>query len=356
MCKGNKKILHIIPSLVIGGAENLLLNTIQLLSDYEHHVVCFEETTGRMELFQDVATVHLKKSQILSLASFFFIKRLKKKLQPDIIHAHLLKANWLSRVVFPFSKNLFNSIHSPYGKDAFCFNKLSLWVEAISFKLSNVKLIFVSNYVKEDYADYISLKNSDYVLHNFVPKEYFAVNCEKYTASSELRLIAVGNIKPLKNYQLLIDALKQLLHISVSIDVYGQGPDLIKYQEEAKEYELPIYFKGSIESLIMVLKEYHALILPSKYEGFSIALIEAMAASMPVLLSNIPMFRQLAQKNAYFFNPENVGDCVQAISKAYNEGFSEEEIVENKEIVINNFSEEIYTKNLLAIYNEVSER
>ena len=216
---------------------------------------------------------------------------------------------------------MFNSIHSPYGKDAFCFNKLSLWVEAISYKLSNVKLIFVSDYVKEDYADYISLKNTDYVLHNFVPKEYFEVNCEKYTAMSKLRLVAVGNIKPLKNYQLLIDALKQLRHISVSIDVYGQGPDLNKYQEEAKEYGVPIFFKGSIESLMKMLEEYHALILPSRYEGFSIALIEAMAASMPVLLSNIPMFRQLAQKNAYFFNPENFEECVQASSKAYNEVF-----------------------------------
>lgn len=355
MCKGNKKILHIIPSLVIGGAENLLLCTIHLLNDYDHHLVCFEDTPGRMVLFQDVATVYLKKSPILSLASFFFIRRLKKKLQPDIIHAHLLKANWLSRAAFPLSKKLFNSIHSPYGKDAFCFNKLSLWVEAISYKLSNVKLIFVSDYVKEDYADYISLKKSDFVLHNFVPKEYFSVNCEKYSAMSELRLVAVGNIKPLKNYQLLIDALKQLRHITVSIDVYGQGPDFNNYQEEAKKYGIPIFFKGSIESLMKVLNEYHALILPSKYEGFSIALIEAMAASMPVLLSDIPMFRQLAQKNAYFFNPKSVKECVQAISKAYNEGFSEKGIVENKEIVINNFSEEIYTKNLLAIYNEVSE-
>lgn len=356
MSKVNKKILHVIPSLVIGGAENLLLNTIQLLRDYEHHVVCFEETTSRIELFQEVARVHLKKSSILSLSSFFFIRRLKNKLEPDIIHAHLLKANWLSRIAFPLSKKLFNSIHSPYGKDAFCFNKLSLLVEAISFKLSNVKLIFVSDYVKEDYADYISLKNSHFVLHNFVPKEYFALNCVKYAAMSELRLVAVGNIKPLKNYQLLIDAFKELRHLPVSIDVYGQGSDLHKFQEEVTKHKLPISFKGSIESLMMVLKEYHALMLPSRYEGFSIALIEAMAASMPVLLSDIPMFRQLAQKNAYFFNPEKVEECVQAISEAYKEGFSEEGIVENKEIVINNFSEEIYTKNLLAIYNEVSEQ
>ena len=173
---------------------------------------------------------------------------------------------------------------------------------------------------------------------------------------SDLRLLAVGNIKPLKNYQLLIDAFKQVRHLPVSLDVYGQGCDLNKYQDEAIKHGLPISFKGSIESLMMVLKEYHALILPSRYEGFSIALIEAMAASMPVLLSDIPMFRQLAQKNAYFFNPENVNKCVQAISKAYNEGFSEQGIVENREIVINNFSEEIYIKNLLAIYNELSER
>ena len=356
MRKENKKMLHVIPSLVNGGAENLLLNTIQLLSDYEHHIVCFIEIPGRIELFREVATVHLKKSRIISFASFLFLRGLKKKLQPDLIHAHLLKANWLSRVAFPRSKKLFNSVHSPYGKDAFCFNKLSLWVEAISFKLSNVHLIFVSDYVKEDYAHYIMLKNAHYVLHNFVPKDYFSLNCVKYSGMSDLRLLAVGNIKPLKNYQLLIDAFKQVRHLPVSLDVYGYGCDLKKYQDEAIKHGLSISFKGSIKSLMMVLNEYHALILPSKYEGFSIALIEAMAASMPLLLSDIPMFRKLAQKNAYFFNPEKVEECVQAITRAYREGFFEDALVENKQVVKNNFSEEIYKKNLLAIYKEVFER
>jgi glycosyltransferase involved in cell wall biosynthesis len=313
-----KKILHIIPNLSIGGAERLLLNTLQVLPEYEHHIVAFGADPEFCKEFEKVAIVHLKESRpVLTLSNLLFLRELEKEVQPVIIHSHLMKTNWLSRFAFRRHRNLFNSIHSPYGKDAFQFSRFAYWMEKYTYLYSNAELMFVSDYVKEDYNSFIPITKNNNVLRNFVTDEYFEKQPQPYTPGTPLRLVAVGNIKPLKNYGLLVATFKRLKDLPVSLDIYGAGELMDDLQAEAGRHSLPVFFKGGIASIANVLPLYHALVFPSLYEGFSIALLEAMSARMPLILSEIPMFHNLASNRAYYFNPESVEECEAAIRRFY---------------------------------------
>lgn len=353
MSHPKKVILHLIPSLYIGGAEKLLLHTIQVLPEFEHHIVAFSADRLFREEFEKVAVVHLKESkQVLTLSNLVFLRKVAKELRPVIIHAHLLEANWLSRFAFRAHRNLFNSIHSPYGKDAFQFSRFAYWIEKYTYLYSNVELMFVSDYVKEDYISYIPLNKDNDVLKNFVTDEYFGKQPQPYVPGTPLRLVAVGNIKPLKNYGLLVETFRRLKAIPVSLDIYGTGELMDELNAEVDKYALPIYFKGSVASVAEVLPLYHALVFPSLYEGFSIALLEAMAARMPLILSGIPMFHNLANSRAYYFNPESVEECEVAIVRFFREGFPETAVQQNYAFVKEHFVSSVYRDNLLHIYSE----
>jgi glycosyltransferase involved in cell wall biosynthesis len=289
------------------------------------------------------------------LSNLLFLIRIEKEINPFVIHSHLLKTNWLSRIAFSKRDNLFNSVHSPYGKDAFSHNTYSLWVERFTYQKSRTVLIFVSDYVKNDYTAFIKLERDSHIVLNFVTDEFFRINPLKFTPGTPLKLVAVGNVKKLKNYQLLIDAFKQLKHLPISLDIFGEGTLVDSYKKSVEEHALNIQFKGSVSKVAEILGDYHALIFPSLYEGFSIALLEAMSAGLPLILSEIPMFKILTKSNAYFFDPKNYDSCVAAILHAYYEGFSEESIMANRQFALEKFTATAYKKQLIGIYNSIYE-
>ncbi len=346
-----KKVLHIIPSLVIGGAEKLVYHSIRILPEYEHHLVTFNADPFFLEEFRSLAKVYVKKSKHVFIpANIIYLRRLARKLQPDIIHSHLLKTNWLTRFAFMRSKKLVNSIHSLYSVDAFPFHAYTKMLERYSYQKSKAVLIFVSELVKKDYHKNILPLRQSYVVNNFVPNEYFTLTSSFYEPGSALKLIAVGNLKKLKNYRLMIEVFKMLKEYPITLDVYGDGDLTEEYIEEIKTHGLKINLKGKIKSVAAVLPGYHAFIFPSLYEGLSISLLEAMSAGKPLLLSAIPAFKNIAGEKAYYFDPAKVEECNEAILKMYHSGFPGEWLKQNKDLAGQNFSAALYKQKLQKIY------
>jgi len=350
-----KKVLHIIPSLTIGGAEKLIFNSICILPEYEHHVVSFQADPFFLAEFKQLAKVYLKHATyVFTPANIAWLKKIEREVKPDIIHSHLLKTNWLTRFAFKRTCKLVNSIHSLYSVDAFPFHSYTKLLERFSYRNSKAILIFVSDLVKADYSKNISLIRKYYVVNNFVPNEYFQIDTLKYQPKTPLRLIAVGNLKKLKNYRLLIEVFKKLKDYPISLDVYGDGDLTEEYKNDINQHGLKISLKGKVKSVASVLPGYHAFIFPSLYEGLSISLLEAMSASMPLLLSGIPAFEIIVRDSAFYFNPANVEDCKKAILKMYENGFPGEWIEHNKNLAVKNFSEEVYKQKLEDIYRTIA--
>ena len=72
--------------------------------------------------------------------------------------------------------------------------------------------------------------------------------------------------------------------------------------------------------LIKTLSRSHLFCLPSTVEGFGLVTIEAMAAGLPTVLSNIPINQEITKKGqgALFFKPNQPGDLAKKITKLKN--------------------------------------
>lgn len=129
-------------------------------------------------------------------------------------------------------------------------------------------------------------------------------------------ILSVGSFIPRKNFKSLIDAFRQVSRSGLKgMKLVIAGPVPGKIKKSIKEYagENTIIFDYiSRESLINLYKYARLFVMPSFDEGFCIPIIEAQSMGIPVLISDIPVFHEIAGDSAVYFPP---GD-IQALADA----------------------------------------
>ncbi len=122
------------------------------------------------------------------------------------------------------------------------------------------------------------------------------------------RLIYVGSLYPHKNIRVVLDALAHLK--GYSLDIIGARnvfQDKVQRYVKEKGLEHRVQFLGYVsdQDVSELYATSTALVQPSLSEGFGLTGVEAMAAGIPVLASDIPIFREVYGKAAVFFDPHS---------------------------------------------------
>jgi glycosyltransferase involved in cell wall biosynthesis len=69
------------------------------------------------------------------------------------------------------------------------------------------------------------------------------------------------------------------------------------------------------EDIVMLYNCAHALVFPSTSEGFGLPLVESMACGTPLLISDIPIFREITHDIPYYFNPHDTSSITSMLSE-----------------------------------------
>jgi glycosyltransferase involved in cell wall biosynthesis len=131
------------------------------------------------------------------------------------------------------------------------------------------------------------------VIPNGVAEAYFVG--EKTSASTVPHLLFVGRLVAQKNLSLLIEAVSQM-QTSVFLDIVGEGELRKNIEALLQKYELRnvrLHGKKTGKELIELYKSADIFVLPSIKEGISLAMLEALAAGLPVVASDSPEIRQI---------------------------------------------------------------
>lgn len=308
--------MHIIDSLGLGGAEVMLLNTVRELKEYNHLVVYLNTVNEHQVDFGQYAKVY-KINFRTWLLFFYYAIRLNgiiKRNHVNIVHAHLWKSVMLARLATPLNVRFIFTIHSLLSEDPFRKSRLSLWIEKLSYK-GRQEIIAVSKTALTDYSQVVAVQGKSHVIHNYVEDTFFHQKSKLKNNQSVLRLVAVGNLKEVKNYFFLLNLFTKLKSKTVTLDIYGSGPQYEELNEFIEKNKISVQLKGVRNEIISVLPDYDAFVMASLYEGFGIALIEAMAVGLPVLISDIPVFREVVGDAAFYFSLQNDQDFQDKIEK-----------------------------------------
>jgi glycosyltransferase involved in cell wall biosynthesis len=354
-----KKVLHIINSLTIGGAETLLANSLSpggLQEHTENYLLYFNQSSNLLDLIdKDVKIICLK------YKGGFDIWRLLREIRSvitenkiEIVHSHLTPAGVYTHLVCPGGVKHVHTIHSTYSMEIETRWFMRFIDRYLFLERKNCHIISLSDYTKADLLKSLRFKGELFVLNNFVADRYFSLPQKKYNLiTGKLHVVAVGALKELKNFEYLLEVFEHLAAQEIYLDIYGDG-DQAKYEEIIQNKNLKIRMMGRIDDMATVIQQYDLFIMPSKYEGFPLSVFEAMAAGLPLMLSDIEPLTSIVKENAIYFQLDNAQKTAEQIMAVQQNMIEINEMaVKAKAYAEKTVRRDIYINKLLDIYDQL---
>jgi len=354
-----KKILIIIDDLGRGGAETLLTG---ILADIKKHFSIILVTLSDKCDFYPEQIICDKKYSLgfqnkISIPSCISkLKKIIKDQQPSLIHSHLFYSSLIARISCPAHIPLIYSLHGEMSKNVFNNSRVLTFLEKNTIRKNHFAMA-VSKEVLKDYNNSIGENSRSFVLKNYISNVFFEKEKikNKFGCDKKIKLVAVGNIKKVKNYKYLLKAFGHLKKHPVSLDIYGNAnpADLDILREEISKENLPVILKGPADDIHELLPAYDMYVSCSKHEGFGLAAIEAMACGLPLLLSDLPVYHEVTLNNALFFDVKHPLSFVNLINEIVEKKHDIHKLSFDGINISKKYTKELYVKKLFSIYDEV---
>jgi glycosyltransferase involved in cell wall biosynthesis len=142
-------------------------------------------------------------------------------------------------------------------------------------------------------------------------------------------VLSVGHFERRKNYLNLVTAIAQLREKRRAVYLVIVGNDSGELAAVKKLiYSLGVSTNVAILNglsdfeLSCIYRLCKLFVFPSSYEGFGIPILEAMAAGCPMVLSDIPVFKELTQGQGVYFeyhNPESIASAIEEVLESNSE-------------------------------------
>ena len=309
------KLLFLVPTLNIAGAEKVCLNICDNLNfdDYEVSLVSISNQIPLWETVRNKDKIHfytLNEQENIGFP-WFSIKAIKKlsrlinKINPYIIHSHLwgIKCLYLFSLISLKNKSIFiATIHSSdfiYTSKKFT-SRLFKAIENATYKFYNFHLVSISDSVnrminKELYYNTITQIENGIDTNLFVPSTKRTTR--KLSSSMCFPvLVHVGRGSETKRQVDIINAVKILKLDYPNIKLLLVGRDNEKlYGELVKKMDLTqnINFIPPNDKVYVYLKKADIGIFPSLFEGLSLAFAEMMSCGLPLIITDIPSLTEM---------------------------------------------------------------
>jgi glycosyltransferase involved in cell wall biosynthesis len=163
------------------------------------------------------------------------------------------------------------------------------------------------------------------VVYNAIDRQLFKPSAVSQPVNGDLQspgsapfVLCVSSIDPRKNFARLIEACQGLT--GAKLYIVGKYNRVFSQQMQLDTTADHIQFLGRVsdEELVSLYNQAACFIFPSLYEGFGLPPLEAMACGCPVLVSDIPVEREVCGDAAQYFNPLDPNDILHTIKKYLN--------------------------------------
>ena len=353
------KILQIMPAMELAGAQTMLENLIGELIKYKDvkvEVVSFYNTksaiTDRLER-KGIKIHYLNKKKGPDISIFFKLCYIIKKFSPDVIHTHIYTLSYvfLSLKLMGMSKKIriIHTIHNVAEKEV--PPKIQKLYN-IYFHKKNIIPVAISEQVHKSVISRYNLKEEE------VPIIYNGIDLKKCRIKGNYKfnnfLLHVGRFSEQKNHEELIESFGKCLQINSKLKLYlvgiGEKKDLIEKKVRNMKLENHVIFVGALSSCYEIMNKADIFLLPSKWEGMPMTLIEAMATGLPCVAYPIGGIPDIIEDNITGLLPKNVEELSECILKLSNNEKLRKKIGRNAQKFSVLFSSENMCNRYLKLY------
>lgn len=301
-------------TLLVGGLpEENESDSLHILEEYGVKATLIEEMKRTPNFFND-------------RKAYQKIKEIIREFQPDIVHTHAAKAGALGRkaaksmrvpvIVHTYHGHVF---HSYFGKLKTALYK---FIERRLAKIST-GIIAISAIQKEElsYQHSICSPSKVKVIQLGFDLNRFQESLEQKRsdtrqkfglAEDEIAVAIVGRLAPIKNHDLFlnsIEAIASRISKKVTFFIVGDGDERTAIEQRIELLKLPPNLKIVMTSWIKDIDSFNPgmdlICLTSLNEGTPVSLIEAQAANVPILSTNVGGVKDILLENETGFVVSN---------------------------------------------------
>lgn len=358
------KILQVINSLSIGGAERLITDTVPALKKrgVAIDVLCLKNDRTafwkKLEAETGDQVFGLTKGSLYNpLLIFKLIPFIKKY---DIVHVHLFPAlywvvlaKWIS---FSKVKIIVTEHNTKHRRTS---NELLRTIDRLFHQKIN-RIVTISDKGLHELKKHLKTipENRFKLIYNGIDLTAFysvqPYSRNTFFSESDFIVTQVSNFRTQKDQPTLI---KALLHLpeNVKLILIGQG----KLQKENEELvhqlnlEDRVLFLGGRTDVARILSSSDVIVLSSVHEGFGLAIVEGMASHKPCVASRIGGLSEIVEDYGLLFPVGDVIELAGAIFSLYNDSVYYQQVADKCYQRAQQFSIETMVNSYIEVYQEV---
>lgn len=286
------KVLHVITSLKIGGAERLLADILPILAkENEISLLVYERVHSHFEEQLEVAGIKILSLEENNFYNPFIIFRMRKIFEAyDVVHAHLFPTlYWAALACRGLKVKLFYTEHSTLNRrrDKLYFRSIERYMYA-----RYDKIISISQQTQDALTKWLKQNDDRFVIiENGVNISHFTSIQKSVIPKS---LIMVSRFAPAKDQETVIRAMRYIDSQAI-LRLVGDGETLEHCKQVAKACNVDnrVFFLGACSNIAELIAESYIGIQSSKWEGFGLTAVEIMACGKPVIATDVEGLRQV---------------------------------------------------------------
>jgi len=328
----DKKILIVINNLGVGGAERVAIGDINEMIRIGVDVTLI---TLKREFKRSLATeLHLEQDKfhtipfkhLFDISSWFKLMRSIKEFNPDLLITQLWFSGTIGRIagVLANVKTII-SFEQVVG-DTIKTRKMVFVDWFLQF--ISTKIIAVSDAVKKSLIRQSIQEARIDILYNSIDLRVFRapyhdslIRKEYNIAEHTFLYIYIGRLVHQKAVDILIEAFKKI-DTQTTLLIVGQGKDRHMLENKVKKngLEKRVIFTGVRDDIPQLLLSADCFVLPSRYEGLPLVLVEALAAGSAIVVSDFEGAREVInhEKNGLVVPVEDVEGLAQGMLRMKN--------------------------------------
>lgn len=294
------KIAICVPTTSLGGAETMAAQLAKALnkdlfdvSFITNHSLSKTRVLDIVTSDSNIKIYSLNEDAGMSLRARKKMMRILKQIKPDVIHTHLHSYPYVMTYAI---KHHIPIIHTMHNMPIFESKKLGRIILKFLFKHKFAIPVGISNIISEQIKELYHV--SSYTIYNPVDVSKFDIKKDK---QKQFTFITIGRMSEQKNQQLLLKSFRILVnnYKNVKLIFVGDGvlkDDLLKLTNDLKLNDY-IEYVGNVNDVENYLKIADAFVLSSIYEGLPMTILEAMAASLPIISTNVGGVKDIVTNN-----------------------------------------------------------
>ncbi len=309
------KLLHIISSLEIGGAQRLLADLLPIQRQKGFEVELLVSTQVENVFAEKIkrAGINIISLDCNNIYSISNIIRLRKIIKSyDIVHVHLFPSlYWTAIASIGLKVKIVYTEHSTSNRrrEKSYFRP----IEKLMYKQYD-KIISISSQTENALQKWLQSSDKRFVvIENGIDISSFSAVRRPVIPKS---LIMVSRFAASKDQETLIRSMKYL-DKDIVLQLVGDGDNLEYCRSIAKNEGVSdrVMFLGTRSDVAELIAEAYIGIQSSKWEGFGLTAVEIMAAGKPIIVSDVDGLKQVVEGAGEIFHKGDARELALKISR-----------------------------------------